>query len=99
MAYLPGLGDCYGYVEGYRYWLWNGVLVSMVTDTFWPPHQALEARDIKKELTTLPHGWEYGPLSMIANGIYHPGIHVYKARPEDSVYWSWSVLGRVALWG
>ena len=96
MAYLPGLGDCYGYVEGYRYWLWEGGLRSLVTDTCWPQHQALEARDITKE-TTLPPGWQYGPLSMM---IYNPGIHAYKARPEDNAYWSsWEVFGRVALWG
>ena len=47
MAYLPGLGDCYGYVEGYRYWLWDNVgqtLESLVTNTHWFPHQALEAK-------------------------------------------------------
>jgi len=103
MAYLPGLGDCYGYVEGYRYWLWEGVnhkLSSLTRDTYWFPHQALEARDITKELTTRPPGWQYGPLSMMTYRIYHPGIHAYKARPEDNVYWdSWAVFGRVALWG
>ena len=100
MAYLPGLGDCYGYVEGYRYWLWEGVnhkLSSLTRDTYWFPHQALETRDITKELTKLPPDWQYGPLSMM---IYNPGIHAYKARPEDNAYWSsWEVFGRVALWG
>src|SRR3990172_6463498 len=102
MAYLPGLGDCYGYVEGYRYWLWEGRLRSLVTDTFWHQHQALEARDITKSLTTPPPGWptQNGLPSMMIYSIYHPGIHAYKSRPEDNIYWSaWSVLGRVALWG
>ena len=85
MAYLPGLGDCYGYVEGYRYWLWDDLgqtLESLVEDTHWFPHQALEAKggDLIEEF-------------------YGPGIHAYKSRPEDNGKWSWSMFGRVALWG
>src|SRR3990172_1599475 len=85
MAYLPGLGDCYGYVEGYRYWLWDDLgqtLESLVEDTHWFPHQALEAKggDLIEEF-------------------YGPGIYAYKSRPEDNGSWAWSVYGRVALWG
>ena len=82
MAYLPGLGDCYGYVEGYRYWVWDGVLSSLTKVTYWLPHQALEAKggDLIEEF-------------------YGPGIHAYKSRPEDNGKWSWSMFGRVALWG
>src|SRR3990172_7640689 len=85
MAYLPGLGDCYGYVEGFRYWLWDNVgqtLESLVTNTHWFPHQALEAKGVD-----------------LIKKFYSPGIHAYKSRPEDNGYWIWSVLGRVALWG
>jgi|SRR3990172_3391442 len=85
MAYLPGLGDCYGYVEGYRYWLWDNVgqtLESLVTSTHWFPHQVLEAKGVD-----------------LIKKFYSPGIHAYKSRPEDNGYWIWSVLGRVALWG
>ena len=92
MAYLPGLGDCYGYVEGYRYWLWDNTehkIASLVEDICWSPHQVLEAKG--GDLTL--------PKLRLLEDIYGPGIYAYKSRPVNNGDWSWTVFGRVALWG
>jgi len=102
MAYLPGIGEAFGYIEGYRYWaVHNCLLVGLGAGgrTPWVPSVAIQGKDRST--------WEDSMLASILGKFHPPGVYAMRDelphRPSTEFVAKNDtreiIYGRVALWG
>lgn len=102
MTYLPGIGEAFGYIEGYRYWsVHNCLLVGLGVGsrTPWVPSVAIQGKDRST--------WEDSMLVSIIGKFHSPGVYAMRDelphKPSKEFVGRDDareiIYGRVALWG
>lgn len=99
MAYLPGIGECFGYIEGYRYWELDGLMrgIGAGSVVYWVPGVAMIGKKRRNETLWWPQFFDDPPPGVYAMRDelpHHPGENFVRAGDEREF-----IYGRVALWG